>query len=568
MEKNDRKKARDFDDILQHVGSFGKYQKLRIVLLFLPCSFFFGYVSTSPMFEMVVPPHWCHVPGRENTSLALDEWKNLTIPPESDGSGKLSSCQMYDGSWKTINGILTYTTTNNTKKCSHGWEFDQSDFTETDPSAHEWVCDKAFYAHNSLSINLAGRALGTLILPMLADNYFGRRIVFYIAVGTYTIFTLPLLWVTHPIARLLLRFTQSCGFETNYLMPYVIMMELIPPNRRDLIVMLTFVMWTLGMCFMSLVAYLTAHWKLFSATSMIPMIFCFIYWRLLPESPRWLLSKGRLSECADILFEIGSTNGTKGTVTREEVEQELKDLSLRLPANEPLTRAFIYPKLRLRACMLFLLSFSQFLVYGVTLMTMTVLPGNYFLSHLVLSLFEIPSVFVGLAVTHYFGRRFLGFSSLLLGAVCCITAPFCVDHIWKLIGVLAVLKLTVSCTLYLVFLLPSEILPTPIRTSGAGLSVVSGMVGMTFSPHLLHSGQGDTFHYWVLLGITLLGAVTLAPIPETLGLFMPQTFLEGEKLGRGRPLTSWIHKWNVHRYPAAPPHDTEEEVEDLMNGKG
>ncbi|MPC67431.1 Solute carrier family 22 member 3 [Portunus trituberculatus] len=164
-------------------------------------------------------------------------------------------------------------------------------------------------------------------------------------------------------------------------------------------------------------------------------------------------------------------------------------------------------------------------------MSMTIMPGNYFMSHLILTLFEIPSVFVGLTVTHYFGRRFLAFSSLFLCGICCIVAPFCVDHMWKLIAVLAVLKLAVSCTLYLVFLLPSEILPTPVRTSGAGLTVVSGMLGMTFAPYLL------------------------------------QTFLEGEELGRGRPLTSWIHKWNVHKYPAAPPHHTKEEVQDLMNGK-
>ncbi|MPC87754.1 Solute carrier family 22 member 24 [Portunus trituberculatus] len=55
-------------------------------------------------------------------------------------------------------------------ECSHGWEFEQSDFIETDPTEHELVCDKSSYAHNTMSINLAGRALGTLIMPMIADK--------------------------------------------------------------------------------------------------------------------------------------------------------------------------------------------------------------------------------------------------------------------------------------------------------------------------------------------------------------------------------------------------------------
>lgn len=297
------------------------------------------------------------------------------------------------------------------------------------------------------------------------------------------------------------------------------------------------------------------------------MVACFGFWWALPESPRWLLSKGRLRECADILFKIGASNGTEESATQKEVEEELRDLATRLPANEPLTKAFVYPKLRLRACALFILSCCQFVVSGVAMMSFAVMPGNYFLSHTVLTLFEASSVPVGLIVTHYLGRRFLGYTSLLVSGICCIAATFCVGHIWRLIGVLAVLKLTVACTIFVVFLLPSEILPTPIRTSGAGFTVVAGMVGMVFSPLLLHADQGDTFHYWVMFGCILLGAVVLAPIPETLGLVMPQTFLDAEKLGYGRPLTSWIHKWNVHKYPSAPPHATQEEMEDLKKGE-
>ncbi|MPD06176.1 hypothetical protein E2C01_101969 [Portunus trituberculatus] len=58
MEKTDYKKPQDFDDILQQVGSFGKYQKLRIVLLFLPCSFFFGFtvrINKYPYLQTQIP---------------------------------------------------------------------------------------------------------------------------------------------------------------------------------------------------------------------------------------------------------------------------------------------------------------------------------------------------------------------------------------------------------------------------------------------------------------------------------------------------------------------------------
>lgn len=36
-------KAREFDDILEVVGSFGRYQKLRIAFFFIPAAFCFGF---------------------------------------------------------------------------------------------------------------------------------------------------------------------------------------------------------------------------------------------------------------------------------------------------------------------------------------------------------------------------------------------------------------------------------------------------------------------------------------------------------------------------------------------
>lgn len=566
MTKRGSIKMREFDDILQTVGSFGKYQKLRIAVLFVPISFFFGFTSTSAMFELVVLPHWCHVPGRENTSLSPEEWRNLTVPPKSGSPGKFSGCLMYDGYWETHNGTLTYTVTNNTKECTHGWEFDRSNFQETVPSALEWVCDQETFAHTAWSLVIAGRASGTFLLPLLADNYIGRRHTFFVALGTYVIFTLPLQWVTSAPVRFIFRFLQGTGFETNYLMPYVILMEIIPPNHRDFTLMLTFVAWTIGMAVMSPVAWLLQKWSIVSLVSIAPLLASFMYWWVLPESPRWLLSKGRMRECADILLQIGATNGAKA-VSREEVEEELHILSLHMPPNEPLTRAFVYPKLRLRACMLFLLSFTQFIAYGVIALSMSVLPGNYFLSHVVLTIFEVPSVFVGLFVTHYFGRRCQGYTSLFIAAVCFTALPFCINHQWAELAVLAVAKLSVTCTLYLIFLLPSEILPTPVRTSGAGMTVVAGMIGMALTPHLLHSGLGEAFHYWVMLGLTIFAGICLWPLPETLGIVMPQTFLDGEELGRDRPLTTWIHHWNLHKYQSTTPPEQVEEAEDLMNGR-
>lgn len=56
----------DFDDLLPHVGEFGRYQKT-LFLLMIPFAFFVAFVYFSQIFITLVPDeHWCHVPELSN----------------------------------------------------------------------------------------------------------------------------------------------------------------------------------------------------------------------------------------------------------------------------------------------------------------------------------------------------------------------------------------------------------------------------------------------------------------------------------------------------------------------
>ena len=74
---------------------------------------------------------------------------------------------------------------------------------------------------------------------------------------------------------------------------------------------------------------------------------------------------------------------------------------------------------------------------------------------------------------------------------------------------------------------------------------------------VLQYGASDGSHYWLLLAMTVAIALTIIPLPETLGLQLPQTFQDAEELGDGRPFTSWVHHWNLHKFlpPTEPQHE-------------
>jgi OCT family organic cation transporter-like MFS transporter 4/5 len=69
-----------FDKLLEMVGNDGKFQ------LIFGWVFSVGFITCATMAYMNIilvmapPKHNCHVPGRENFNLSVEEWRNLTLP--------------------------------------------------------------------------------------------------------------------------------------------------------------------------------------------------------------------------------------------------------------------------------------------------------------------------------------------------------------------------------------------------------------------------------------------------------------------------------------------------------
>lgn len=71
----------DFDDLLPHIGEFGRYQKI-LFLLMIPFTSFVAFTYFTQIFITIVPEqHWCRIPELEHLT-AEERYVEENIPHE------------------------------------------------------------------------------------------------------------------------------------------------------------------------------------------------------------------------------------------------------------------------------------------------------------------------------------------------------------------------------------------------------------------------------------------------------------------------------------------------------
>lgn len=73
----------------------------------------------------------------------------------------------------------------------------------------------------------------------------------------------------------------------------ILALELVGPNYRSFVTVMTCLFYSLGIILLAGVTYLVRDWVVLSYVTNIPFILYYIYLWFLPESPRWLLTKGK-----------------------------------------------------------------------------------------------------------------------------------------------------------------------------------------------------------------------------------------------------------------------------------
>ena len=105
----------DFDDMLVHIGGWGKFQ-IRLLMVCIPFTFVLAYVGYAPILFLFVPPdYWCKIPEDYQSRLGSNDTETLIklLIPLDPKTNQRDQCHMYQITSNNVSQILT------PKKCNN-----------------------------------------------------------------------------------------------------------------------------------------------------------------------------------------------------------------------------------------------------------------------------------------------------------------------------------------------------------------------------------------------------------------------------------------------------------------
>ena len=81
-----------------------------------------------------------------------------------------------------------------------------------------------------------------------------------------------------------------------FVLPFLITVELLPSEKKTFVSMMINFPFVIGETVMCVIAWLTKDYSTMHLAGYLPLVALFPLWFLIPESPRWLLAKGRQSD--------------------------------------------------------------------------------------------------------------------------------------------------------------------------------------------------------------------------------------------------------------------------------
>ncbi|GFO30694.1 solute carrier family 22 member 21 [Plakobranchus ocellatus] len=397
----------------------------------------------------------------------------------------------------------------------------------------EWnlICDLRWMKATITSVQFGGVLTGAVFGGQSGD-YFGRKKTLY---GSYllnavfnAIAAYSTSWQMFTVMRFLIGI--QIGVVLVIIVPYPT--EFFPLRWRHSIPAIP--MWPLGVLAFAGGAWLLedwAHLHLACAILSVPGLLGYFY---IPESARWLATKGRQTEAYAVLKKMAKVNG-------RELPEAAMDTIKTIAVTEKTSRKgkeYSYLDLfkgRATTKLTVIFSFQWFILssvfYGLSF-AVSSFAGNIYLNIFLMNVAELPAYLLSFLLIDRIGRRwtclgFFGIASLASFACVGIHLKAPEELSKRLISAFCLAaKLAVAACWSASQTWVTESYPTVTRSLGYGFANTSSRVGAIIAPFVINLDEMPLFAYILMATLNLLSTISTYFLPETRHKVMAETVQE------------------------------------------
>ncbi|RNA33199.1 organic cation transporter [Brachionus plicatilis] len=617
MPESLRKKSKNtnLDHVLEQVGSFGFYQKIQFLLVgflaLVPSMVAYSYVfvSATPKFSCSIVEEIQLISYDDEAAKLLnkfiidqasrDPFENLRedkaeyfveirrgIRIQSPDSTNI----IYDNNCKIDSDILIQklnlsshygsTKTKGIKKVKSlfkciEWVYDRTYYGRTTVTDMELVCLKSHL--KALSQNAYIIGTGCSVFTGILSDKFGRKrimiiliivMVLVLHITQFFLHTKALEENSKFIIFTISRFIQGIA-QTMYTISFVLLLEITgPKNRVTAGNILAYALSIGQMIIAGMAYYFKDYLKVQWALAIYVMPFFMYYW-MVPESPRWLLSVNKVRQARHVIKKILRVNSWYENLeqrvlkylfnkkiekkTNVDLENEQNWVHVFTMLQEEANQLSVLKKttsyrqtimgitrspVLMKRC--FILFYTWMVILAVYLGIGMGISGNLdkfinpYLVFVIAAGFEFLSVVTCHFVLDKFGRKIPLCCFIIMTSVAIYIIPIYFEtYPWISIVAYFFAKYTIGAAQSTCMIFTSELYPTPMRSTGIGLSVALARIGGVWAPQInvLSSTLGSIYVPFTIFSIiSFFAGVLCFLLPETLNKRLPENLKDAKDL--------------------------------------
>lgn len=373
---------------------------------------------------------------------------------------------------------------------------------------------------------LVGLFVGGLIFGRVTDRI-GRQLLFTLHFVVIAAASIASMFVNDPTLMVVLRLVIGVALGADYAIGSALLSEWLPRAQRGRVMGMLITAWFVGATAAYVVGYALINlvdsgaWRWALGSAAIPAV-AFIIARIgTPESPRWLLSRGRVDQARAVLTRVYGEEATPEAIDALVADETAHGLGFAAVFRGDYLKRTAFVGL---FWLLQIVPLFAIYTFGPTILSAFGMSSgsDSILGSALISMLFLLGCLPALRLIDTLGRR-----PLIVWSFALMVVPLAILGLVPTAPVAVVLACFCAYALcsggpsILEFIYPTELFPTEVRATAVGIGTAVSRIGAAIGTYLLpigldRIGVGPTM--LIMAGVTLVGfVVCLALAPETRG---------------------------------------------------